>query len=135
MSIPGHDSKSEEVVKKRARYLFTLYIVVAVAIVYVVVSLAGILIGTWEGHDTRKTLVDCVEPHGKCYRNGTERTKKAIQQLIEANQLDEVATRRVVIIAVTCQQLPGVSTLDEVQACVDERLKLEKKGTEGSANE
>lgn len=135
MSIPSHNNRSEEVVKKRARYLLAVYTVIAILSIYVIVSLAGIGFSSWEGHQTRETLVDCVEPQGKCYRDGQHRTKKAIQQLIEANQLDEAATRNIVIIAVTCQQLPGVNTLEEVQACVDERLKTTKKSTEGSADE
>ncbi len=50
------------------------------------VLLVAVLVGTWEGHQSRIRLIDCTEPQGQCYQEaqvrGQASTGKAIEQLV-----------------------------------------------------
>lgn len=123
--IPDHQLDKQE-----RRVIILRQVVLTLAIVWVLASTSALLYNAWVGSKTRSTLVDCVEPRGKCSQRNQEETAKVVDGLIKANQLDEVATRRIVIISVTCQQLPGIDTLAEVQECVDRQLALDKQKKE-----
>lgn len=105
----------------------TVFLLVAI----VLIGLGALLLNAYNGAQTRNLIIDCVEPTGQCAERATDRTAQVVDDLIKANQLDEVATRRIVVISVTCQQLPGIDTLDEVQACVDGQLALDKEEAGG----
>ena len=116
-----------ELVKKRARSILIQRTLWAILGIYIVLSLAVLVSNALTGFQTRDTLVDCVDPQGQCYKDGQARTEDAIQRLIEANSLDEVATRRIVVLAAACAADVSNDTPDEIQACVDAQLKEDKK--------
>jgi hypothetical protein len=77
-------------------------------------------------------LVDCVEPKGKCAQRSAAATAKVVDQLIKANALDEVATRRVVILAAVCSEEPSIREEPDqavrirlMEACVTKELSKE----------
>lgn len=120
--------QDSELVKKRARVIFWNSIAAAILVLYLITSTTLQLISSVQGDETRRTLLDCVEPEGRCFKEGEARTALVVQQLINANQLDEVATRRIVILAAACSKLPTAKTVADVEQCVNKRL-VQDKGT------
>jgi hypothetical protein len=114
-----------ELVQKRARAILWTRIAYAAAAVFVIVSLTLLVANALSSFKTRDTLLDCTAPEGKCYKDGQQRTGVFIQQLIDANHLDESDTRRIVVLAAACAKL--YDTVDDIQACVDKNLPEEKK--------
>lgn len=112
-----------ELVKARARTLFVRNLLFVLTSMTLIAVLGVLVFDSLNGFQTRRTLVDCVTPGGRCFTESQARTGEAVQQLIDANQLDEVATRRVVVIAAACAQEEGNDTVREVQRCVDLVLK------------
>lgn len=120
-----------DLVKKRARAILITRIGWTLAGLYIMVTLTLLGINAIQGKQTRGLLVDCVEPSGSCYKDGQKRTAEVVQNLIDANQLDEVATRRIVVVAAACSKDPENETLDDIQACVDKVLASDKKESGG----
>lgn len=100
----------------------------------VIVTLVWAVLAIRDTQTTNTGTIDliknCTEADGQCYKENQRRTAEAIQQLIDANQLNEVATRRVVLLTAACQERPDIAQeadlaerVDLLQRCVDERLK------------
>jgi hypothetical protein len=121
------DPVDQDLAKKRARVIIASWFGVTIIVAYCLVVMTLVGLNALQGWQTRSTIVDCIEPAGECAQRGSERTAEVVQELIDANQLDEVATRRIVIIAAACSKLPGVNTVDEVQKCVDRQLSLDEE--------
>lgn len=101
--------------RKRAIALMVQRATVALFILYCLVTMALLLVLSYQGNDQRNRLVDCTTPSGECYKAGQQRTAQAIQMLIADNQL----TREMVIVAVACAQDPANDTQAEIKACID----------------
>lgn len=122
-----------DLVKARARAIVVQRVAASLVGLSIVASLTLLTFNALQSTRTRETLLDCTVPSGKCYAQGQKRTGEAIQQLIDANSLNEVATRRIVVLTAVCDDLPGVDTVDELQACVDRKLARDvKKKREGT---
>lgn len=115
-----------DLVKKRARTIILQRVALAVLAVYVVASLTILVLNALASFQTRDALLDCTQPTGECAREGQEQTAKIIQQLIDANRLNEVATRQIVVLAAACADQVGVDDVEEIQNCVDTALKAAK---------
>lgn len=105
--------------KKRAIALMVQRATFSLFILYCLVTMALLLILSYQGNDQRHLLTDCTIPTGHCYKEGQQRTAQAIQYLIKDNQL----TRDTVIAAIACGQDPANDTKEEVLACVKEKGK------------
>ena len=114
-----------ELVKLRARTLFLRNIGIGLLAVFMIASMTLLVITSLQGTIVRNQLLDCTTPGNPCYDDGQKRTAEAIAQLINAGHLDEVETRRIIILALACDARPGIDTPDEIQRCVDE----EQEGT------
>lgn len=116
-----------ELVKLRARTIRVQWAWNAFWIVVVVIVLGILTFDVLNGQAARKELLDCTTPGGECYREGNQRTADAIAQLIEANTLSEVATRRVVVIAAACAATLENPTTARVEQCVNAQLDADKE--------
>lgn len=115
-----------DLIKARARTLIATRLFIGFVVTVLIAALAIMTINALVSFNTRATLVDCTIPEGQCYQRGQQQTANVVQQLIDANELDEVATRRIVILAAACVE-QGNSTAEEIQACVDRELKEDRQ--------
>ena len=121
-----------ELVKKRARVLRLQWVLALLSIVVIISVLTLLTYDVANGVRARDRLLDCTTPNGVCYNEGQSRTAAVVQQLIDANKLDEVATRRIVVVTETCSLVPRIEAqedfvkrLEMIQLCVDQRLEEE----------
>lgn len=94
-----------------SRYVFvtlTTLLVVLVAVIQFV-TLASV-------QDSTDRIQSCIDPHGACYKSGDRRSSAAIQ-LINSNQ------EKIVTAAAFCAKLPGNTTLQQIEDCVNKELK------------
>ena len=105
-----------ELVKKRARTIFLRNSVIGVIVVALGFSIALDTATNLSTGQTRDTLVDCVEPTGKCYQEGQERTGAAVTGIV-------VGTREVIIATQVCNNKYPNATVDELETCVDKEIK------------
>lgn len=122
MMYDEHDERPE-LVTKRARVIMLERVGTYIIVVALVVLLIFDIANAFMEAEQRSVLIDCTTPGGECFKEGQERTAAAIQQLIDDNLLQEVATRRVVVLAAQCANQPGVQTVDQIEACVERGLK------------
>jgi hypothetical protein len=125
MNVDEFDHRPD-LVKKRARAIIIERFAMVFVAAFIVASIVLLVIINVQGQGVRDTLLDCTQPGGECYSEGQQRTAKFIQQLIDANNLGDVATQRIVVIASACADLPGVGSVDEIQKCVNDRLDADK---------
>lgn len=118
------------------RVIILRQVLLIVLIIWVIGSTSALLYNAYVGSQTRATLVDCVQPTGKCAQRNQQATGQVVDSIIKSNRLDEVATRRIVVITESCGSQPDIrkitdpaERLDALQSCVDRRLKEE--GAEG----
>lgn len=120
--------------ERRASFATRLFVIVVGAAVaaILVANLAGLIIIRHQQVANVKTndethansvvlknlaaqILSCTTPKGECYRTGQERTGEAVASI-----------NQVVIYAVACSKVipnQGQRTFDEIQACVETRLK------------
>lgn len=120
---PSEFQNRPELVRKRAHSIIVVRVFQATIALAVAVMLSIQTYNAITLLDTRGRLLDCTTPEGECYKDGERRTQRAVQHLIESNSLDEVATRRIVILAAACASNGLNNTYVEVQRCVDRQLK------------
>lgn len=121
----------QDLVRRRARVIrltWAFWLVVAL----VIAATLGILVyNAIQATASRSQLLDCTTPEGKCYKESQKQTAKVVQQLITAGADDEIATRRVVVLAASCAaQLAstgGEVTVEAVEQCVDRELKEDEQ--------
>lgn len=111
-----------ELMKKRARTEIFARAVWTVLFLYILGSLTLLSLNAYQGQQTRDTLLDCTEPSGECYQEGQDRTALLIQQLIDSNNLGDLATQEVVILTASCAESPEVKA-EENQTARIELLK------------
>lgn len=95
---------------KKKRYIIISNLAALAVMVALLVGAAVMTINAYYGMSARNVLLDCVEPTGECFKEGQSRTGDVVQQLIEQNNLSEVATRRIVLLAAVCADDPEVRT-------------------------
>jgi len=100
--------------RKRALAIMLQRATIALFVIYCIATMGMLLWLGVQGNASRRQLVDCTTPHGKCYQEGQKRTAEAIQALINDNEL----TRETVIAAIACGQDPANDTKEEVLACI-----------------
>lgn len=115
-----------DLIKARARDILLRNLMVASGALFVLLVLIGLTYNAFVGADARAQLIDCTTPGSSCYDEGQKRMEAAVENLIQANQLDEVATRRIVVLAAACAERRGVNSVEEIQVCVDKGLKEDK---------
>ncbi len=114
------------VARKRRQLLIAQGLAAAVFIFYLLVSTVLLLLNAYQATQSRTTITDCVEVTGKCFKEGQQRAENGIERLIEANQLGDLETRRIVILSVACSKLPEVKNVEDVEECVNNQLEIEK---------
>lgn len=118
MAYDEHNQRPE-LVQKRARMIAVeRFSVVLVALMLTVILLLDIF-NTYVETQKRNRLMDCTTPGGQCFAESQRRTAQAIKQIIDENVFEEVATRRVVVLAAQCANRAGVQTVDQIESCVE----------------
>lgn len=124
MTLPQDEFEGREaLIKKRTRMEILDRAWKALLIIFVVFCLGVSAFNSIVSIDSRRKLLDCTTPGGKCYEISQSKTGQAIKQLIDAGQVREEVTRRIVILAITCTDRPGVNTIREIYVCVRTEMK------------
>lgn len=105
-----------ELVKKRAKTLLARNVTLAIIVVILAAGLILDFYTNLSSVQARDTIVDCVDPEGKCYKDGQERTGAAVTGIV-------VGTREVIIATQVCNNKHPNATVDELEACVDKEIK------------
>lgn len=116
-----------ELIRHRARAVLAQRVMISIVAVFMAGAIALLVYNAIVGMGTRHALLDCTTPDGRCYGEGQERTGQVVQSILNANKLNEVATRRVVVVAASCASEPTNNTVNEIQACVDLHLKQDER--------
>lgn len=125
--IDEHDGRPE-LIKQRARSLFWYRFTIAILVLYMLITASISAFNAVLGLQTREALLGCVTPDHPCYEEGQKRTGEVVQQLIDANALDEVTTRRIVLAATTCAERVENDTFKKIEECVNKQIEEEGKG-------
>lgn len=104
-------------------------LMVGLIITWFVVLIGFIAWDTWIAEKQRRLLVACTTPGGHCYERAQDNTAAAIEEILKEGLLQEIATRRVVILAAQCANRSDVQTVADVEKCVERGLKEAKGGT------
>lgn len=112
-----------DVEKKRARSIIVTRLFFVLLGLAVVAGFAVLVFNALASIATRDALLDCTQPGGKCYAESEKRTGEAVQGLIDANKLDEVATRQIVLAAIVCDERVENDTLQKIEDCVKEEME------------
>lgn len=110
-----------EIIRKRAKVILVQSLWKWFISLIVVAVLTLVVIDTLQGRAVRQELLDCTTPEGDCYKDGQKRTAKVVDQLYQQGLDREAVTRRIIILGNTCSDI--YADLDDVVACVNERLK------------
>lgn len=105
-----------ELVHKRARALLWQRTAWTLLVIYMVVSLTAVLVTSVAGIQSRAQVLDCTQPSGECYKQGTKRTATVVAGI-------NAGTKEVVVIAAGCARVPGNDTTAEVERCVNQELE------------
>jgi len=104
-------------------YDITKFILIAVTTVSTMIILSVLLLGVAKlqavaanTNTTSKTLLDCTNPKGKCYKEGNARSAQAIGSI-----------NRVSIYAAYCAKIPANVTAKQIETCINAELQKEQK--------
>lgn len=129
----------DEISKKKKRSIILGVTFQILLLAFLLSSMTILVTNAIVSTTTRDALIDCVDPEGHCFQEGQERTAGVVQQLIESNQLDETATRRVVVLAAVCAEERAIRLepnysirIKLMEECVNEQLDKDKKAQEGA---
>jgi hypothetical protein len=122
-----------ELVKKRARVIIVKRAIASVIALFMLATLALLAYNAIQSIRTRNALLDCTTPTGQCYHQSQKRTGLLIESLINNLTTSDAVTRRIVILAASCADESQSQTVEEIQQCVDSRLKV--RGEEDPSDE
>lgn len=112
-----------ELIRLRARNIFVKRLIIALAVLWVLATTTTTTVNAVFSFSTRSTLLSCTVPGEKCYDEAQRNTGKVVQQIIDSNQLDEVATQNIVIAASYCANTLDNNTEAQIRQCVEDRIK------------
>jgi hypothetical protein len=131
--LPVADERTD-VIKLEARAIIIRNVLLAAIVSFSMLCLGFLVSSSIVATQTRNAITDCVEPGGRCANRQNTETARVVQQLIDANSLDEIATRRIVVVAAICaeqrevRQRPTFSKrLKAMEACVNSQLQDEEE--------
>lgn len=113
-------SSQEDIVQKVDKtitlYHWTRQILIALLIVLIglVVVVQFMILGNVQS--TTDQLLDCTDPSGQCYQDGSRRQGEAVKNITNEQ-------KRIVTIAAYCAKQPGNNTLEQIEDCVNKELK------------
>lgn len=113
----------EELIKQRGRVVLAERSLKLILALLILICLIFLVWDTYIGHQQRALLVDCTTEGGECYEEGQKRTAEFLEQVFQQGIDREQITRKIVIIASACADRPEVNTIQEVERCVERRLK------------
>lgn len=108
-----------ELQKRRVRALLIQRAFIATLIIYLVSTMAILIVLGYQSQEQRHRLIDCTTPGGRCYQDAQERTGEAIAELVKSDG----DTRDLIVAAVACGQNPLNDTKEDILACVREMRK------------
>ena len=112
-----------EVDRKRVQAELIRRIAIVALSVWLLFVSGFLLFNTIQSINTRQSILDCTAPDGKCYSRSVEQQGKAIEQIITGGQRDELATRRIVVLAAYCADRQGAApTPTSIQVCIEEEM-------------
>lgn len=112
-----------ELVRKRARSILITRVAQVAVVIVVLVLLTFLAVTAWEGHTTRKTLIDCTAPTGQCYKEGQERTAEVVARINKDGVIREQITRETAKWAAYCARQQGSMADAEFESCIKEMMK------------
>jgi hypothetical protein len=116
-----------ELVRKRAQAAAATRALTVMWLAIVAVVLVFMLYDIQIAREQRQHLLDCTMPEGKCFQESQKRTATVVKALIDEGLLQELATRKIVILASQCADEAETQTAREIERCIDVQLDKEKE--------